>query len=146
MTQSQVSNPVTLTVNETANTSFAGTIRDAITDNYDYGSNVPGPLSLVKTGSATLTLSGTGTYTGGTSVTEGTLVVANSKAILDGSNLSVGNPTLLGMLPTSVVTGAVASAAPAAAPAAVPEPSSLLLVIAGICGMVVSGLRLLRRS
>jgi fibronectin-binding autotransporter adhesin len=74
--------PATLTVNETANTTFGGTIADQVSDNLNYGTNVPGSLSLTKVGAATLTLSGTSNYTGATTVSAGNLVYTNSGAAL----------------------------------------------------------------
>jgi len=81
--------PATLTVNETANTTFAGVIADALTDFHDGGSIVPGPLSLVKTGSGSLTLTGINTYTGGTTLSAGILGFS-------GSGLGTGPITLSG--------------------------------------------------
>src|SRR5262249_36305176 len=69
-----VANPVTLTIRQTGNTTFAGTIADTLDDKYTGGSIVPGSLAILMTGPAALTLTGTGTYTGGTTVTGGTLI------------------------------------------------------------------------
>ena len=49
-----------------------------------------GSADLLKNTGGTVTLSGTNTFTGGTTVNEGLLVVANSAAILGGSMLSIG--------------------------------------------------------
>jgi fibronectin-binding autotransporter adhesin len=144
MTQFQVVNPVTLTINETANTTFAGAIADKITDNYDSGSNVPGALSLDKTGPATLVLSGnlsftgsnsvdggtlvlsgTNSYLGGTFVNSGTLVLGNQYAIPAGSELTVGAAASSAFGPAAL---APSVASPSAA--AVPESSALLLLAA----------------
>jgi autotransporter-associated beta strand protein len=57
------SGAVTLTVNQTNNTTFSGVIQ-----------NGSGTVSLLKTGSGTLTLSGTNTYSGATTVESGTLL------------------------------------------------------------------------
>lgn len=62
----------TLTVNSAASSSFAGILK--------------GNLALVKTGADMLTLSGPNTYTGATTIAEGTLAI------------SAGNPTLTGGL------------------------------------------------
>lgn len=64
---------VTLTINNSANSSFGGNIVDG-----------GGPVALVKTGAGSLFLSGTNTYSGGTNVEAGTLVV-NSNGALSGS-------------------------------------------------------------
>jgi autotransporter-associated beta strand protein len=61
-------NPATLTINETTNTTFGGTINDGLTDNYDGGQYSPGSLSVVITGTGTLTLGGVNTYSGATTV------------------------------------------------------------------------------
>jgi len=55
---------------------------------------VSGPFSLTKQNTGTLTLSGSNTYSQGTIVTGGTLVVSNENAILSGSNLTVGSSAL----------------------------------------------------
>ena len=46
--------------------------------------------SLAKEGSGTLILSGSNDYRGGTVVDAGTLILASSAALLDGSGLTVG--------------------------------------------------------
>ncbi len=106
--------PVALTVgNNNNSTTFSGTLND---------SGLGG--SLTKIGTGTLTLSGTNTYLGGTTVAGGELVVTNSNAIYDGTNLSVGDPTLLGLLPEAVVPSPVVATATASASSPVPEPSA----------------------
>jgi autotransporter-associated beta strand protein len=59
----------TITVNNTATTTVAGTITE------------PWYSNLVKSGSGTLVLSGTNAYTGTTTVNAGTLVLANNNAL-----------------------------------------------------------------
>jgi autotransporter-associated beta strand protein len=77
----------TLTVNNTANTTFAGSIRN--------GSGVTG---LTKTGTGTLTLSGVNTYTGATTVNAGTLSVngsiANSAVVVNAGGTLGGTGTV----------------------------------------------------
>ena len=51
---------------------------------------VSGPYSLTKLSSGTLTLSGTNSYSQGTIVAAGTLIIANPNAILSGSGLTLG--------------------------------------------------------
>ena len=48
-------------------------------------------MSLSGDGSGTLILSGSGDFNGGTTVEEGTLVVASPNALESGSSLTVGN-------------------------------------------------------
>ncbi len=94
-------------------TSFSGTIQNS--------NSTAGVLSLTVVGGA-LTLTGTNTYLGGTTVESATLIVTNSKAIYDGTNLSVG--TDLGAF------GTVVPASAATASTTVPEPGTLALVAA----------------
>ena len=113
----------TLTVGgDNAATTFAGTIS--------------GLGGLIMTGgSGSLTLTGTNTYSGGTEVIGGTLVLANNEAVMDGMNLSVGND--LGQFGSLVP--AAESRPPAASPgtAAVPEPGTLGLLAAAVASAVV---------
>ena len=105
--------PVTLTVNETANSSFNGVIVDQQSE-YDSGSgSASGALSVVKTGSATLTLAASASfigdttapasvYSGSTSILAGALILgsstalgaANSIAVASGATLSLGGNNL----------------------------------------------------
>jgi len=73
-------NAATLTVNQSSSTIFDGSITGAI--------------SLVKSGSGMLTLTGTSTYTGATSITGGTLAVNGSLAA--NSTVTVNGATLAG--------------------------------------------------
>jgi autotransporter-associated beta strand protein len=83
-------------------------------------------------GASTLTLSGTNTYTGGTIVLNGTLVVTAPSGIEDGTDLFVGDPALKSLFPDAVIPAPVVPAAAAAVGIApVPEPGTLLLVAAG---------------
>jgi autotransporter-associated beta strand protein len=54
------------------------------------GANLCGPGGLTKDTSGTVTLSGTNVYSGGTTVSDGLLVISNSSAIPSGSMLSIG--------------------------------------------------------
>jgi autotransporter-associated beta strand protein len=52
---------------------------------------ISGSQGIVKTGSYTLTLSGTATYTGDTTISAGKVIVTKSTALPDGANLTIGN-------------------------------------------------------
>jgi len=91
-------------------------------------SSISGSSSLTMSGTrGTLILSGTDTYSGGTNVNAGMLIVTSSTALPSGTSLTVGaggtfifDPSLAG--------------APAAASsiATVPEPGTLILRVAGL--------------
>ena len=68
---------VTLTIIQTVDATFAGLLVDSFLEYSDDGGSTQGPISIVKSGAATLTLSGTNTYTGSTTVSAGTLSVAS---------------------------------------------------------------------
>ena len=86
--------PATLTVNQSDVSTFSGCITGAV--------------SLVKTGSGTLTLSGTNTTFGGFTVSTGTLVVASSGVIVNSTNVMV---TGTGTLTLQTSTGIADTAA-----------------------------------
>ena len=94
-----------------------------------------GAGSLLLDGPGTLVLGSTttntaNTYSGGTSVTAGTLIVMDSAALRDGSNLTVGAHAAT-FFAVPAAGAAAASSSPAVA--AVPEPGTLaLLTAAGI--------------
>ena len=69
--------PTTLTVGNANSTTFSGVIQNG----------GAGALALTKVGASTLTLSGTNTYTGATTISAGTLALGNSLA-LQGSTLT----------------------------------------------------------
>ena len=116
---------VALTVgNNNNSTTFSGSLGDA---------GLGG--SLTKIGTGTLTLSGTNTYLGGTSVEGGTLIATDSQAIFDGTNLSVGDPALLGLLPDAVVPSPTVPAATASVPSTVPEPGALVLLTSALASV-----------
>ena len=87
------STPSNLTVNNTLPTVYSGTISEA-----------QGPSTLVKSGPSTLTLSGTNSYTGGTTVQQGTLVAANVNALGTGGVL-LQNGAALSLVPANQVSG-----------------------------------------
>ncbi len=74
----------TLTVQQSTNTTFGGTISDGPNDHGIGDAGTYYTLGLIKSGSGSLTLSGTNTYSGGTTINGGTLVV-NSTASLGAS-------------------------------------------------------------
>ena len=80
-----------------------------------------GDNGLVKTGAGLMELTGTDTYTGGTMVEEGTLVLATPVAIAGGSSLTVGSPNEF-----------LAGAAARNATAPVPEPGTMALLTVGL--------------
>ena len=108
-----------------ASGSFAGAIE-----------NSGGQLALLKTGNGQLILSGANDYTGGTTVTGGTLVITNPMALPEGSSLFVGagaSSLFSPSLDAAPVVGMRLVAEPAAVAAAVPEPGTwALLAAAGI--------------
>ena len=71
----------TLTVNQASATTFAGVLQDGTGD----------ALSLTKSGAGLLTLSGTNSYTGTTTISAGTLVVASGSAIADTGAVVLAN-------------------------------------------------------
>lgn len=73
-----------LTLRSLINTQFAGQI-----------SNGTSTLGLTKTGSGTLTLTGANTYSGGTTINAGTLVVGNNSALGTGALTMGANTRLL---------------------------------------------------
>jgi fibronectin-binding autotransporter adhesin len=103
----------TLTTNllNNASTTFAGVVTDTSSATDFSGRTAAGRLSLVKNGTGTLTLSGTVSYKGDTTVNAGTLSVANTFTNIQGSTLTVkntGNYTIASLLTNS---GAITVAA-----------------------------------
>jgi autotransporter-associated beta strand protein len=86
--------PATLTVNQTSNTVFGGVVVDG-QEEYDSGDIPPGPLSVVKTGSGTLTFTAANTYSGSTTISEGELTV--SAAQTGSGSFSVADGAALGI-------------------------------------------------
>jgi len=89
-----------------------------------------GSGALLKDGLGTLVLSGTGHYTGGTYVNAGTLVATSSTALPDGWDLTVGAGGTLIFDPSYSASPIVFGQSLAVLP--VPEPSTLVLLIAGL--------------
>ncbi len=91
------------------------------------GGPITGTTSLVLSGGGHLTLDNSNTYTGGTFVNSGTLIVDSASGIESGTNLSVGGMTSL-FTHAPTVPGGIAGASVAA----VPEPGTLALLAAGL--------------
>ena len=94
-----------------------------------------GRLSL--DGPGTLILGGSDSYTGGTSVTAGTLIATSSSSLAGWTNLTVaaGGTFLFDPSVTAAPAtggGAIPAASPIALVAAVPEPGTLALLAAAI--------------
>jgi autotransporter-associated beta strand protein len=106
----------TLTVGNSASTTYAGDI----SDRGGVGAGIGG--ELVKVGAGSLVLSGTNFYSGGTFVDAGTLVVDSVSALPNGSSLTVG-------LGASSLFAPVAETPRATA---VPEPGTFMLLIAAL--------------
>ena len=68
---------------------------DANGHNLGLNGTLKGIGGLIKTGAGIVTLSGTNTYTGGTTVSVGTLVVNGANALPNGGNLTVGTPLIV---------------------------------------------------
>ncbi len=91
-----------------------------------------GSCSLTLSGGGELILSGSNSYTGGTTVDAGVLIVTNNEALADGSSLTVGNASLF---QAPVAPSLTVSSAPAIT--TVPEPGSLALFTTAVCGAAV---------
>ena len=110
-----------LTLNRTdGSTTFSGSI---------LGGGTLGAIEMVLSDTGMQVLSGTNTYTGGTFVTDGTLIATNPEALPDGSNLMIGNALAFDPIIPS-------DAAPSASPPPVPEPGTLGLILALLGGAV----------
>jgi autotransporter-associated beta strand protein len=101
----------------------------ATIDTHGYAVTLSGGInglgSLIKTGSGTLVLSGTNTYTGGTTVADGKLIVTNPQSLASGTDLTVGNALAF---PAPIVAD---EALPGGfSSSSVPEPGSCMLLAA----------------
>ena len=89
-------------------------------DGMTFSGRLTGNGAFSLAGNAELTLAGIGDYTGGTTVSGGTLDVASADAIPEGSSLTVGDAS------------AFSIASPGAALTVVPEPGTLALLASGL--------------
>jgi autotransporter-associated beta strand protein len=96
-----------------------------------------GQTALNFAGSGTTILSGSNNYTGGTTVSGGTVIVTTPQGLADGSSLIVGNPLAF---PAAIVPPASQSAV-----APVPEPGTLALSAAA-AALGAWGIRRRRRA
>jgi autotransporter-associated beta strand protein len=90
--------------------------------------NGNGVMAVQYSGSGTQALAGTNSFTGGLSITSGTLQIDGAGAILAGTSLVIGSGTSGGAVLVSAQGNP--TAVPALAP--VPEPGSLTLLFVGI--------------
>lgn len=102
------SGSMTLTGNRTLSTSAATTISGNIDD-------LGGGYRLTKSGGSTLTLSGSNSYTGGTTISNGQLTFSSSNALGSGT-VSINGGTLVASGPYSNVTAWLGSGRIAASP------------------------------
>jgi uncharacterized repeat protein (TIGR03803 family)/autotransporter-associated beta strand protein len=90
-----------------------------------------GSRSLSLGGGGTLVLSGTNSFSGGTFVTGGKLIVTGPYSLLDGTNLTVGNS---GVFPAPIIANDATRTDSSAT--AVPEPDAFLLLAAAISALL----------
>jgi fibronectin-binding autotransporter adhesin len=94
--------------------------------------------ALTLNGNGHLVLTGADSYSGGTVVNSGTLIVDSTAGLKDDSSLTVGSAAASLFAPSA---GAGASGAEAAGVAAVPEPGAIALLVVGGMLIAIRGLR-----
>jgi autotransporter-associated beta strand protein len=121
-----------------------GTV-DTTGGNINLSGNLTGTGGLTKTGAGELILSGSDSFTGGTTVDAGKLVVVAKGAIPDGTSLTVGAGARSAFDLPSAMAPLASSSAPAisSVAAAVPEPGTLALL--SVAGVVAVAAGLFRR-
>jgi autotransporter-associated beta strand protein len=102
------------------------------------------PKSLTLEGPDELVLSGSNTYTGGTFVDAGTLVLDSNTALANGSSLTVGDSASLAFDLSSAAASPTISSAVSPIVEAVPEPGTLMLL--GVCALGLLGYGWRRRK
>jgi autotransporter-associated beta strand protein len=98
--------------------------------------SITGPGKLIKTGSGTLVLSGTNTYTGGTTISAGKLIVTSPMSPVSGTDLTIGSASAF-LAP--IVAGDVSQGSSSSS--SVPEPDSDALLVVGATVLAAYGLR-----
>jgi autotransporter-associated beta strand protein len=121
--------PITIESNLSVSAATASvlTIAGAISDSGSHS-------SLTFNGPGKLILSGTNSYSGGTFVESGKVVVTNRAALLDGSNLTIGNSAAFAPVVPAGSSDGTQNAA--AAPSPVPEPSTLAILAVAAIGVL----------
>ena len=114
----------------TLGTSGGGAVLDTAGFAVSLSGPLSGPGSLAKIGSGKLVLSGSNTYTGGTAVSAGTLLLTSNSALPDGTSLNIRAGGTLIFDPSLPAAPAAASTI-----AAVPEPGTLPLLVVGVIGL-----------
>jgi autotransporter-associated beta strand protein len=120
--------PLTLTGNQTIDTA-AGSVVVAGSIGQSGGG-----FGITKTGSQTLVLSGANTYTGGTAVNQGMLVVTNAGALPSGTGLTVAAGGVFVFDPSQATSGAGVSPALVAGTAAPQELGAGRATQSGVSG------------
>ncbi len=99
----------------------------ARSDNCSVGNVISGSGSLVQLGPGDLILTGSNSFSGGIAVAGGTLILAGTDAVADGSSLTIGDASPFAPAPfVPNADNKISDAAP------VPEPGTLLFVVASL--------------
>ena len=128
-----ISAPITLAGNLAISESAGSSL--AISGNI--GQSTTAGLTL--SGDGRLILSGSDSYTGGTTIAGGELVIESGKALPFGENLTIGAGSVFVFDPSLVAGGASQPAGLSAA--SVPEPSTLALAVALLCSAAIYTVR-----
>src|SRR5262249_16237333 len=129
-----------LTITQSNNKTFGGTITDTFSEYDGSGSGTTGPLNLLKNGPATLILSGANTYTGSTTVSAGSLQIDGSLSSSAVTVQSGGRLTGVGVLGGTVSVQFGGTVAPGdGAPGALTINSTLTLAGSAVMEVGKSG-------
>jgi autotransporter-associated beta strand protein len=147
---------------ETSTGSSVLTVKPGSSVSTVYGGAITGSVGLALNGTGALWLSGSNSYTGGTSVISGLLIVNNSHALPSGSMLYIGPGGSVclgdpGYSELGLLTGNMGGAGPmqsggnmaavgvqplgSPSMTATPEPGTLTLLFAGLVGLGATALR-----